>query len=94
MPLPLSRIRILDLSRILAGPLCTMTLGDLGAQVIEVENPAPATRPEAGAHRSTTVVRALTGIAPTVPGSVRLPPPRLNEHGEEIRRDGWGAFDS
>lgn len=35
----------------------------------------------------------LTGIAPAVPGSVRLPPPRLDEHGSSIRRDGWRAFD-
>jgi len=36
----------------------------------------------------------ITGIAPSVPGSVRLPPPRLDEHGDELRRDGWRAFDS
>ena len=35
---------------------------------------------------------ALTGVAPSIPGSVRLPPPRLNEHGAEIRARGWGAF--
>ncbi len=35
---------------------------------------------------------ALTGVAPSVPGSVRLPPPRLDEHGDEIRSKGWGAF--
>jgi crotonobetainyl-CoA:carnitine CoA-transferase CaiB-like acyl-CoA transferase len=34
----------------------------------------------------------LTGVAPAPPGTVRLPPPRLNEHGEIIRRFGWGAF--
>jgi crotonobetainyl-CoA:carnitine CoA-transferase CaiB-like acyl-CoA transferase len=34
----------------------------------------------------------VTGIPPSIPGTVRFPPPRLDEHGHSIRTLGWRAF--
>ncbi|MDQ6717249.1 MAG: CoA transferase [Gemmatimonadota bacterium] len=45
-----------------------------------------------GAALKSMDASALTGVASPVDGSVRLPPPRLDEHGAEVREQGWRVF--
>jgi formyl-CoA transferase len=37
--LPLKGLKVIDFTRVLAGPLCTMLLGDMGAEVVKIEDP-------------------------------------------------------
>ena len=39
MPGPLEGLVVLDLTRILSGPFCTMLMGDMGADVVKIEQP-------------------------------------------------------
>jgi crotonobetainyl-CoA:carnitine CoA-transferase CaiB-like acyl-CoA transferase len=77
---PLSGIRVVDFSRVLAGPLCARTLLDLGAEVIKVEPPRPdvsrfalpSTNGMSGYYAQQNAGKRNVSIDLTVPGAREL----------------------
>ena len=57
----LSGLKVLDLSRILSGPYCTMMLADHGAEVIKIESPAGDISRGTGPFRSNDVEKEWSG---------------------------------
>ena len=82
MTLPLDGVRVVDLTQVMAGPYCTMQLGDLGADVIKVEPPGGG-----------DLTRSMGGDALAMAGTDSAPFFALNRNKRSIALDLKNAKD-
>ncbi len=60
---PLKGIRVIDLTRIVSGPYCSMVLGDLGAEIIKIEQPKTGDETRAWGPFVEKTVSAYLGLS-------------------------------
>jgi crotonobetainyl-CoA:carnitine CoA-transferase CaiB-like acyl-CoA transferase len=75
----------------IAEAVASRSAADLISELTVVGVPSGRVRPVSEAVRDAGG-SSVTGVPPSIPGRIRLRPPRLDEHGDLIRERGWDAF--